>query len=305
MDYKKMTGDQAIDTDYEASTAWKLLANDILSAMEIVFTGKEKIKPQSLGFKGSCIAMTNAMKTNKLLVPILGQDIYQMASCYPKTEPSDWFSVINSRKDGPDSDDTICEDYAVYLYGDSTFRFSKPNGRRDDKGKQRIANSMTNMKSGGPVEAIESNQSGTGMIERTKELKNHTAKSRYSSNGKERTMNDRDVLIFTCNMNDLCGNYDWEIDGMRPGKLDARRTEAAYEQMKKGLLIFVDEVVKQMCKGNLHVLILGGKASNWGMDEKWDVIAERLRKDIDEYIWGYWSADCFPRLLVVLSLIHI
>jgi len=299
LEYKKLIGDVTVDTDYKASSAWKAHINEILSAMEIVFTGKEKVRPQSLGFKGSCIAMSNAMETNKLLVPILGHDVYQMASCYPKTEPSDWFSIITSRKDGPDSDVTICETYAVYMYGDSTLRFSKPDGKRDDNWKQRVAQQMTKMKSGGPVEAIESNQSGTGMHERIKELRNHTARPRYSSNGKERTMNDRDVLIFTCNLNDLCGNTGWEIDGMNPGKLDAKRTEIVYEQMKKSLQIFVDEVVKQMYKGNLHVLILGGKASNWSADKKWDVIAERLRKDVDEHILGYWSADCFPRLLVV------
>ena len=178
MEYKEKIGDLAMDTDYEASTAWKTLVNEILSAMEIVFTGKEKVKPRSLGYKGSCIAMTNAMKTNKLLVPVLGHDVYQMASCYPKTEPCDWFSVNTSRKDGPDSDVTICENYAVYFYGDSTFRFSKPNGRRDDNWKQRVARQMTQMKSGGPVEAIESHQSGRGMNESTDEVRKPTARPR-------------------------------------------------------------------------------------------------------------------------------
>ena len=175
MEYKEKIGDVTLDTDYEASNAWHAQINEILSAMEIVFTGKQKVRPQSLGFVGKCCAMTNATKVNKLLVPLTGHDVYQMASCYPKTEPSDWFAIIGSRKDGPDTDVTTCEDYSVYMYGDSTFKFSKPGGKRDGNKMQRVAYQMTKDKSGGPVEAIESNQSGTGMFERTKELRSHEA----------------------------------------------------------------------------------------------------------------------------------
>ena len=251
-----------------------------------------------MSYAEKCCAMTAAMKTNSLLAPLTGHDVFQMPHCYPKTEPGDWFSIIGSRKDGPDTDATTCDNYSVYMYGDSTFRFSKPSGKRDANWMQRVARQMKEATSGGPVEAIESNKSGTGIVERTQELRRHEAKKRYA-NGKERTMNDKEVLIFTSNCNDLCNNKGWEIDGMNPGKLDATQTEIAYDAMKKSLHVFVDEVVKQTYKGNLHVLILGGKAANWGADKKWDVIVERLRKDVDDHILGYWSADCFPILLIV------
>ena len=83
----KKIEDVTLETDYEAPDAWHTQINEMLSAMEIVFTGTEKVKPQILGFIGKCCAMTDALKLNKLLVPLTGHDVYQMASCYPKTEP--------------------------------------------------------------------------------------------------------------------------------------------------------------------------------------------------------------------------
>ena len=117
-------------------------------------------------------------------------------------------------------------------------------------------------------------------------------------------MKDKDVLIFTCSCNDLCHNNDYQIDGMVKGKLNAKETETVYDSMKIKLCEFVDEVTRQTNKGNVHVLVLGGRAASWdtgqvAVNKMWNVIVSRLRRDVDEHIMKYWSADCWPRLIVV------
>ena len=94
------------------------------------------------------------------------------------------------------------------------------------------------------------------------------------------------------------------FDGMENGKLNATVTENVYNAMKEKLIEFVDEVTNQMNKGNVHVLVIGGRAASWDtgtkvVDKMWDVIVTRLRKDIDEHMMKYWCADCWPRLFVV------
>ena len=89
------------------------------------------------------------------------------------------------------------------MHGDSTFRWTRPDGTKDKAHKKKVVNAMMAKASGGPVEASEVNLSAAGMSARISELKKYEAKNIYS-NRKERTALDKDVLIFTCNCNELC-----------------------------------------------------------------------------------------------------
>ena len=51
---------------------------------------------------------------------------------------------------------------------------------------------------------------------------------------------------------------------MEKGKLNATATETVYNAMRDKLIEFVDEVTNQMNKGNVHVLVLGGRAASLG-----------------------------------------
>ena len=91
---------------------------------------------------------------------------------------------------------------------------------------------------------------------------------------------------------------------MEKGKLNATVAENVYNAMKEKLIEFVDEVTNQMNKGNVHVLVPGGRAASWNtgteaVDKMWDVIVTRLRDDVAEHMITYWIADCWPRLFVV------
>ena len=74
-----------------------------------------------------------------------------MAYLHRDTEQKDWFPTIETRKDGPELGEGTCDSVAISMYGDSTFRFSRPDGKRDPAGEQKVVNQMRIMTSRGPV----------------------------------------------------------------------------------------------------------------------------------------------------------
>jgi len=210
----EQAGRAVSDPLFDPHPAWHSHVDEILSALATTMRPNAKMKPVGLSYVEKCCMITEVMKANSMLTPLLGHDIFQMPFLYRDTEPKDWFPAIYTRQDG--NDWKICDTLVISMYGDSTFRWTRPDGTRDKAHKKKVVNAMMAKASGGAVEATEVNLSGTGMSARSGELQRYEAKNIYS-NGKGRTALDKDVLIFTCNCNELChgtGFKEWQIDGM-------------------------------------------------------------------------------------------
>ena len=130
------------DPEYEPPNIWHIQVNEILTALAMVFSGKEKVKPNDVKYVEKCCAITETMESNSMLAPMIGHDLFQMAYLYQDTEPKDWIPIIETRKDDSRWGKGTCESFSVFMYGDSTFRFSKPDGKRDPNGKQKVASQM-------------------------------------------------------------------------------------------------------------------------------------------------------------------
>ena len=171
------TGKAVPDPKFTPPKMWDDKANEIMSLLAVVCSGRDKLRPKGIQYIEKCCSITETMKENCIMAPITGHDLFQMSYMYRNSLPNDWIPVIDIRQDSIKAG--VCLGFGVYIDGDSTFRYSKESGKRDKPNLQRTASHMLNKGIEGPVEAEEFNYGGTGIEEMIKDLKKFRRKKTY------------------------------------------------------------------------------------------------------------------------------
>ena len=66
MTYMTKAGKAVHDPEYNPPNMWHVQINEILTLMAMVFSGKEKVKPNYMSYIEKCCAITETMESNSM-----------------------------------------------------------------------------------------------------------------------------------------------------------------------------------------------------------------------------------------------
>ena len=147
--YMAKTGRAVDNPRLDTSPAWHDFANSLLADLATVTRRSTRAMATNVLFIEKCCIITEIMKANAMITPLLGHDIFQMPLMYPDSEPDDWFPRIHTRRDG--NPWQTHEGLVISMFGDSTYRWTKSSGIRGGPYKDKVAREMLDKPSSGTI----------------------------------------------------------------------------------------------------------------------------------------------------------